>query len=91
LYDSYLIFGDPLAEPQIGCRFKSIGCGGSTSLKLDRRSDEQVKHADIYCLCLPSNIETGVAIACEFNRVASGDPKRGVLILVIELAIRDYS
>jgi hypothetical protein len=55
------------------------------------RLDEQVKHADIYRLCLPSNIETGVANACEFNRVASGDPKRGVLILVIEFAIRNYS
>jgi hypothetical protein len=42
-----------------------------------------VKHADIYCLRLPSNIETVVIVACELNRVAGGDSKRGILIFVI--------
>jgi hypothetical protein len=45
------------------------------------------KNAGIVCLCSARNIETIVAVAGEFNCVAGGNPKRGILIIVIGFSI----
>jgi len=43
--------------------------------------ERQLKYADVYRLFPPSDFQANVAIECEFDCVAGGNPKRGVLIV----------